>query len=94
MSHQHHRRQRRVDPKHRGSVIPSATRQLLDVVGEYGEVVLEESIARTVLQEQLDAERERVEVACYVIAQLEDCDVERARSLIDELRQDRQVVVA
>jgi hypothetical protein len=95
MSRGHHRRQRRVDPKHRGGTIPSESRQLVDILKDYAQIVREEHAALVLLQAQLDAERERYEIACGIIAaHLQRCNNDRARSLVEEQYRQRHEAVA
>jgi len=85
MSRGHHRRQRRVDPKHRGNVILRESRQFIEIIGEYTQIMREENAARAQLQARYCALEERYEIACGIIAaHLNRCNNDRARSLVEE----------
>jgi hypothetical protein len=86
-----HRTRPRTEPS---NGIPSATRQLVEIVGEYTQIMREQNAERATLQAQLNAEHERLEIACALVAVRLGHDVDRARRLIDELHQQRHQAVA
>ena len=86
-----HRTRPRTEPS---NGIPSATRQLVEIVGEYTQIMREQNATRATIQAELEVERERLEIACTLAAVRLGRNTDHVYKLIDEIHQQRRQAVA